>query len=79
MTQSPNHASSSHRRDVTFRGRGHGILVAQRLILRVCPECSQWNAPKAADKGLCGWCAYVPSLADAEDAADAIPTPRKDL
>ena len=54
---------------ITFRGRGLAYRHGHRLVLKVCPECSQWNAPKAADKGLCGWCAYVPLLVDAEPAA----------
>jgi len=53
------------RSEITFRGRGRAILSGKRLVLKVCPSCSQWNSPKAADKGHCGWCAYVPSLADA--------------
>ncbi|MGH1575579.1 hypothetical protein ACRAWG_39385 (plasmid) [Methylobacterium sp. P31] len=53
---------------VTFRGRGLAFVYGSRLALKVCPLCSQWNAPKAAEKGHCGWCAYIPSLADVEPA-----------
>ena len=45
----------------TFRGRGRAFVHGTQIVLKVCPECSQRTAPKAADKGLCGWCAYVPS------------------
>jgi hypothetical protein len=51
---------------VTFRGRGLAFVYGARVVLKVCPDCSQWNAPKAADMGVCGWCAYVPSCADVE-------------
>jgi hypothetical protein len=54
---------------VTFRGRGLAFVYGARLVLKVCPDCSQWNAPAAADKGHCGWCAYVPSHEDVEPAA----------
>ena len=54
---------------VTFRGRGLAYVHSDQIILKLCPECSQWNAPKAAVNGQCGWCAYVPSLAHAEPAA----------
>lgn len=57
---------TSGRQDITFRGRGHAIRFGHRFVLKVCPACSQHNAPRAADKGHCGWCAYVPSLDDAE-------------
>lgn len=53
---------------VSFRGRGLAFLHGQQIVLKLCPICSQWNAPKAAEKGLCGWCAYVPSVEDAEVA-----------
>lgn len=53
---------------ITFKGRGRGYLRGTELLLKVCPECSQRNAPEAADKGQCGWCAYVPSLEHAEPA-----------
>ncbi|KAB1073224.1 hypothetical protein [Methylobacterium planeticum] len=53
---------------ITFKGRGLAYRHGRGLVLKVCPLCSQWNAPKAADKGLCGWCAYVPSLKDVEPA-----------
>ncbi|MGU3282214.1 hypothetical protein [Methylobacterium mesophilicum] len=52
----------------TFRGRGRAFVHGTKIVLKVCPECSQWNAPKAADKGVCGWCAYVPSREDVEPA-----------
>ncbi len=50
----------------TFRGRGLAFIHGSHIVVKVCPECSQWNAPKAADMGVCGWCAYVPSLDDVE-------------
>lgn len=56
----------SKRDEITFRGRGHAIRRGSRFELKVCPNCSQHNAPLAAAKGLCGWCAYIPSLEDAE-------------
>jgi hypothetical protein len=40
------------------------------IVMKVCPACSQCNAPKAADKGVCGWCAYVPSCEDVEPAVE---------
>lgn len=51
---------------ITFRGRDHGIVKDRKLVLIVCPLCSQRNAPATAAKGYCQWCAYVPSLADAQ-------------
>lgn len=57
--------------DVTFRGRGHGIVRDRKLFLKVCPICSQRNAPATAGKGFCQWCAYVPSLSDAEPSPGA--------
>ena len=51
---------------ITFRGRGRATLSSRRLILSVCPICSQRNAAAAAQQGHCAWCAYVPSLDDAE-------------
>jgi hypothetical protein len=49
---------------VTFRGRGLAYVHGSRLVVKVCPVCSQWNAPRAAERGHCGWCAYVPSPDD---------------
>jgi hypothetical protein len=54
----------------TFRGRGLAFVYGSHIVMKVCPECSQWNAPKAADKGMCGWCAYVPSREDVEAAEE---------
>ena len=54
--------------EVTFRGRGLGVIRERRLALLVCPLCSQRNAPRAADKGICQWCAYEPSLRDVQPA-----------
>lgn len=51
---------------VTFRGRGLGLRLGSRLILLVCPLCSQRNAPRGAERGVCEWCAYVPAPQDAE-------------
>ena len=56
---------------ITFRGRGHGVLTGLKLLLRVCPHCSQRNERRAAEKGFCQWCAYIPLLSDAEAAKAA--------
>jgi ribosomal protein L40E len=56
---------------VTFRGRGFARLRGNTLSVLVCPRCSQRNAPKAADKGYCHWCAYEPSHEDIEPAQAA--------
>lgn len=55
-------------RDVTFRGRGQAVVTGLKLLLRVCPQCSQRNARQTEAKGYCHWCAYVPSMSDAEPA-----------
>ncbi len=57
--------------EVTFRGRGHGIVTGFKLLLRVCPQCSQRNARQTEAKGYCQWCAYIPLLGDAEAAKAA--------
>ncbi|TXN40596.1 hypothetical protein FV232_23020 [Methylobacterium sp. WL30] len=54
--------------EVTFLGRGQGVLTGLKLLLRVCPQCSQRNARQTEAKGYCQWCAYVPSLGDVEPA-----------
>ncbi len=51
---------------VTFRGRGLAFVYGTQLVLKVCPDCSQWNAPAAADRGVCSWCAYELSHDDVE-------------
>ncbi|GJE15128.1 hypothetical protein [Methylobacterium longum] len=56
----------------TFRGRGLAFVHGSHVVVKVCPECSQWNAPIAADRGLCGWCAYVPDYEDVEPIADDV-------
>ena len=61
---------------VTFRGRGLAFVYGTRVVVKVCPYCSQWNAPAAADRGHCGWCAYVPSHDDVEPVATPPVTPR---
>jgi hypothetical protein len=53
---------------VTFRGRGRGLRLGTRLVVLVCPLCSQNNAKRGAERGVCEWCAYVPSIRDAEPA-----------
>ncbi|MCJ2071631.1 hypothetical protein MKK75_22995 [Methylobacterium sp. J-030] len=53
---------------VTFRGRGLAFISGTRIVVKSCPLCSQWNAPKAADRGVCCWCAYIPSCEDLEPA-----------
>lgn len=55
--------------EITFRGRGLATLRDGRLLLTVCPLCSQANTPRGTTNGQCAWCAYVPSLADAEPTA----------
>ncbi|MCJ2067854.1 hypothetical protein MKK75_03355 [Methylobacterium sp. J-030] len=52
--------------EVTFRGRGLALRSGARLILLVCPLCSQRNAKRGAERGICEWCAYVPSPDEAE-------------
>lgn len=56
---------------VTFRGRGLGLRHGSRLVVLVCPLCSQRNAPRGAERGVCEWCAYVPSLKDVEQVEEA--------
>lgn len=56
--------------NATFRGRGLAFVHGSHIVVKVCPTCSQWNAPKAAEKGVCGWCAYVPSCEDVEAAEE---------
>ena len=53
---------------ITFMGRGRAYVHGRRIVLKICPECSQKNALKAAEQGQCRWCAYVPSLEHAEPA-----------
>lgn len=52
--------------DTTFRGRGLATREGDRLILVVCPVCSQKNSRHGAEAFVCEWCAYRPSLSDAE-------------
>jgi len=54
----------------TFRGRGLAFVHGSHIVMKVCPECSQRNAPQAADTGVCGWCAYVPFCEDVEPAVE---------
>ena len=54
----------------TFGGRGLAFVHGTHIVMKVCPTCSQWNSPKAADRGVCGWCAYVPSCDDVEAAEE---------
>ena len=49
---------------VTFQGRGLGLRLGSRLLVIVCPLCSQRNAPRGAERGICEWCAYEPSEKD---------------
>lgn len=67
----PTGTDISDRAEVTFRGRGHAVLCGERLLLIVCPLCSQANPPSAVESGRCGLCAYSPSRDDIEpiDAA----------
>lgn len=53
---------------ITFRGRGDASLVQGRIVLHVCPICSQRNALAVASSGRCAWCAYIPDPADVEPA-----------
>jgi len=59
-------ASPDAATEVTFRGRGLALRTGSRLILLVCPLCSQRNAQRGAERGICQWCAYVPSPDQAE-------------
>lgn len=59
-------ASGDAATEVTFRGRGLALRTGSRLILLVCPLCSQRNARRGAERGICEWCAYVPSPDQAE-------------
>ncbi|GJE09026.1 MULTISPECIES: hypothetical protein [Methylobacterium] len=59
-------ASGDGETEVTFRGRGLALRSGTRLILLVCPLCSQRNAQRGAERGICEWCAYVPSPEEAE-------------
>ncbi len=59
------------RHEITFRGRGHGVIHGKKLRLTVCPLCSQQNTPASAEKGICHWCAYEPSMKDVEPAPPA--------
>lgn len=49
---------------VTFRGRGLAFVHGPNLVVKLCPLCSQWNSPQAAERGQCGWCAYIPLIDD---------------
>ncbi|GJE38422.1 hypothetical protein QO016_003538 [Methylobacterium persicinum] len=51
---------------ITFRGRGLGLRRGARIVVLVCPLCSQRNGSRGAERGVCEWCAYVPSPKDAE-------------
>src|SRR3954463_14666372 len=53
---------------VTFRGRGYAWLVRGRVLLYVCPICSQRNARAMVPNGRCAWCAYVPDPNDIDPA-----------
>ena len=53
---------------ITFRGRGRGLRLGNRVIVLVCPLCSQRNARQGAERGICEWCAYAPSPDDVEPA-----------
>ncbi|KQT61534.1 hypothetical protein ASG52_01210 [Methylobacterium sp. Leaf456] len=53
---------------VTFLGRGLAYVRGQRIVLTICPVCSQRNDPKAAERGHCLWCAYEPTPADVRAA-----------
>lgn len=57
--------------EVTFRGRGHAMMRGMKVELLICPVCSQRNSVKAAQKGICHWCAYEPSRSDAEPILSA--------
>jgi hypothetical protein len=59
-------AAATESVEVTFRGRGLAILHGSRLVLKICPLCSQRNTHPTSEKGICNWCAYAPSRADAE-------------
>jgi hypothetical protein len=65
MTQDETRLSGT---PVTFRGRGLGLRLGERLLVLVCPLCSQRNAARGAERGICEWCAYVPSEKDEDPA-----------
>ncbi|ACL62973.1 conserved hypothetical protein (plasmid) [Methylobacterium nodulans ORS 2060] len=54
------------RSSITFRGRGSASLMGDRIILHVCPLCSQRNIAVVAPQGRCAWCDYVPDPRDVE-------------
>ena len=56
--------------EITFRGRGLAVMSGRRFSLKVCPQCSQRNERRTADKGYCKWCAYVPALSDAQPLSE---------
>ncbi|ACA18008.1 hypothetical protein M446_3627 [Methylobacterium sp. 4-46] len=58
----------SEAKTITFKGRGHASRIQGRILLKVCPLCSQKNSPQAEPTGRCGWCAYVPDPRDIEIA-----------
>ncbi|WP_232631902.1 hypothetical protein [Methylobacterium sp. Leaf118] len=53
---------------VTFLGRGLAYVRGRRIVLTICPVCSQRNDKKAAEQGRCLWCAYEPVLEDVRAA-----------
>ena len=59
--------------DVTFRGRGLATRSGGRLLLLVCPLCSQRNGRRGVERGVCEWCAYEPSPLDVEPVAAPAP------
>jgi hypothetical protein len=50
--------------------RGFVFIYYARIIVKVRPTCSQWNAPQAAESGFCGRRAYIPPRDDVEPVAD---------
>ncbi|WFT83721.1 hypothetical protein QA634_34110 [Methylobacterium sp. CB376] len=67
---------SSAYQAVTFKGRGQGSSLGGRILLHVCPLCSQRNAPVAEQNGQCAWCAYIPDPADVELVPPSSPASR---
>jgi hypothetical protein len=47
------------------------LRLGNRVIVLVCPLCSQRNARHGAERGICEWCAYAPSPDDIEPAETA--------
>ncbi len=54
---------------VTFLGRGLAYVRGQRIVLTICPVCSQRNDPKAAERGTLPVVRLRPDPADVRAAS----------